>query len=120
MKALILSALIALSATSAHAEENESSMAVGIIIGGTTYVAGGAITFVAGAITVGPIFTTLELSGQGFKIVRNAQEDATAFVATDGEVRTAALEQALAEIRSHLNEGVSATDMALAEAIMGL
>ena len=119
MKALILSALLVLSANSVHAEDNASSMVVGIVIGGTTYAAVGAVIYVAAITTAGPVFTTLDLSGKGFKVVVNAQEDASAFVATEGEVRTAALEQAFQVIRNLIPQG-QVSDLELAQAIVAM
>jgi len=118
MKSLIIASLLAMS-LNAHANE-ESSMVVGIIVGGTTYAAAGAVVFVVGATVAGPIFTTLELSGKGFKIVADSKEDAAVFVASEGEVRTAALEQALEIIRTALPSDVRSSDLQIAESILAL
>ncbi|MNS78076.1 hypothetical protein D3C72_1116780 [compost metagenome] len=118
MKSLIIASLLIMS-LNAQANE-ESSMVVGIIVGGTTYAAGGAVLFVVGATVAGPIFTTLELSGNGFKIVIDAKEDAAAFVASEGAIRTAALEQALQIIRNAMPSDVRTSDLQIAEAILAL
>jgi uncharacterized protein (TIGR02448 family) len=54
------------------------------------------------------------------KQVRAARDDAASFVASAGAIRSARLEAALRQIRSHDAELAQADDLALAEAILGL
>ena len=54
------------------------------------------------------------------KVVLQAKDDAASFVASDGAIRGAQLEAALVTLRSHLPQAQSASDQALAEAILAL
>ncbi|EIK97612.1 hypothetical protein PMM47T1_07506 [Pseudomonas sp. M47T1] len=51
------------------------------------------------------------------KLVRAAQDDAAAYVATDGQIQGARLESALSYLRQH-HAGVHASDLELAQAIL--
>ncbi|MHA6491678.1 DUF2388 domain-containing protein [Pseudomonas borbori] len=54
------------------------------------------------------------------KIVIAARDDAASFVASEGAIRGAQLEAALAAIRSRVPEAQGASDLVLAEAILAL
>ncbi|WP_433768179.1 DUF2388 domain-containing protein [Pseudomonas putida] len=54
------------------------------------------------------------------KIVREAQDDAASFVATNGDIRGAHLEAALDMLRTRVPEARDASDQDLAEAILAL
>ncbi|WP_433738059.1 DUF2388 domain-containing protein [Pseudomonas putida] len=54
------------------------------------------------------------------KIVREAQDDAASFVATNGDIRGAHLEAAIDMLRTRVPEARDASDQALAEAILAL
>ncbi|AWY42126.1 DUF2388 domain-containing protein [Pseudomonas putida] len=54
------------------------------------------------------------------KIVRDAQDDAASFVATQGDIRGAHLEAALDMLRTRVPEARDASDQDLAEAILAL
>lgn len=54
------------------------------------------------------------------KQLRAARDDAASFVASDGAIRSARLEAALAYIRRHDGELATADDLALAQAILSL
>lgn len=54
------------------------------------------------------------------KIVRDAQDDAASFVATNGDIRGAHLEAALDMLRTRVPEARDASDQDLAEAILAL
>jgi len=54
------------------------------------------------------------------KLVIEARDDAASFVASQGEIRGAQLEAALAAIRTHVPEAQGASDQVLAEAILAL
>jgi conserverd hypothetical protein len=118
MKSLIIASLVVMS-FQAQANEN-SSMAVGIVTGGTTYALGGVTLAVVGGTVMLPLYTTLTLSGEEFKIVVKAMEDAAVFVATEGEVRTVALEQALEVIRTKLPANMPSSDLQIAQSILAL
>jgi uncharacterized protein (TIGR02448 family) len=119
MKKLVLvSSLMILGSFAAQANE-DSSMAVGIVLGAPTYAAGGATVFIAGATIAGPVFTTADLSGNGFKIVLEAKDDAAAFVGSNGEIVGARLVQAMQVLREKTS-GMTSTDMQLAEAILSV
>ncbi|MNL23114.1 hypothetical protein D3C87_1444830 [compost metagenome] len=118
MKKLMLVSLMILGSFSAHANE-DSSMVVGIVIGAPTYAAGGATMAVAGATILGPYLTTLDISGEGFKILVEAQEDAAAFVASNGDTVGARLVQAMQLLREK-TKGMTSTDMQLAESILAI
>ncbi|WAH58691.1 DUF2388 domain-containing protein [Pseudomonas silvicola] len=51
------------------------------------------------------------------KLVRAAQDDAAAYVATDGQIQGARLESALSYLRQH-HAGLHASDLELAQAIL--
>lgn len=52
------------------------------------------------------------------KVVLEARGDAAGFVASDGRIRGARLEAALVQLREHSEAARSASDMALARAIL--
>lgn len=54
------------------------------------------------------------------KQLRAARDDAASFVASNGSIRSARLEAALLQIRSHDTELAKADDLALAQAILSL
>jgi uncharacterized protein (TIGR02448 family) len=54
------------------------------------------------------------------KIVLDAREDAASFVATNGQIRSARLESALAQLRQRNQQTRVATDMQLARLILAL
>jgi uncharacterized protein (TIGR02448 family) len=54
------------------------------------------------------------------KIVREAQDDAASFIATNGDIRGAHLEAALDMLRTRVPEARDASDQDLAEAILAL
>jgi uncharacterized protein (TIGR02448 family) len=54
------------------------------------------------------------------KIVLDAREDAASFVASDGQIRSARLEAALAHLREHNERARVANDMQLARLILTL
>ena len=54
------------------------------------------------------------------KLVREAQDDAASFVATNGDIRGAHLEAALDMLRTRVPEARDASDQDLAEAILAL
>ncbi|MNT67544.1 hypothetical protein D3C72_2056970 [compost metagenome] len=54
------------------------------------------------------------------KIVREAQDDAASFVASNGDIRGAQLESAFDLLRTRVPEARDASDQALAEAILAL
>ena len=54
------------------------------------------------------------------KIVREAQDDAASFVASDGDIRGANLEAAFNTLRTRVPEARDASDQVLAEAILAL
>ncbi|PPA01192.1 hypothetical protein C4E44_25925 [Pseudomonas sp. MWU12-2312b] len=54
------------------------------------------------------------------KIVREAQDDAASFVASNGDIRGAHLEAALDMLRTRVPEARDASDQVLAEAILAL
>ena len=54
------------------------------------------------------------------KIVRDAREDAASFVASDGQIRSARLEAALAHLRQRNERTRVASDMKLARLILAL
>lgn len=116
MKNLMLVSLMILGSASAHANE-EFSMASGIVLGAPTYALGGAVVFVAGVTTAGPVFTTLDISGKGFKIIVEAKEDAATFVGSNGEIMGAQLAQAMQLLREK-TPGMISSDMQLAESIL--
>lgn len=117
MKNLMLVSLMILGSVSAHANE-ESSMVAGIIIGAPTYAAGGATMAVVGATVLGPYLTTLDISGEGFKIIKEAKDDAAACVASGGETVGARLEQAMILLRAKTPAGMTSTDLELAQSIL--
>ncbi|GAB3467262.1 DUF2388 domain-containing protein [Azotobacter salinestris] len=72
--------------------------------------------------TVDALDATTDVTSSPFrddKIVRAAHADAASFVASDGAIRGARLEAALAHIRSQLPQ-LNASDMQLAQAILAL
>lgn len=54
------------------------------------------------------------------KVVRDAQDDAASFVASNGDIRGAHLEAAFETLRTRVPEARDASDQALAEAILAL
>jgi uncharacterized protein (TIGR02448 family) len=54
------------------------------------------------------------------KIIREAQDDAASFVASDGDIRGAHLEAAFNTLRIRVPEARGASDQVLAEAILAL
>lgn len=54
------------------------------------------------------------------KVVLQAKDDAASYVASQGEIRGAQLESAIATLRAKLPEARDASDQALAEAILAL
>lgn len=54
------------------------------------------------------------------KIIRDAQDDAASFVASNGDIRGAHLEAALGMLRTRVPEARDASDQVLAEAILAL
>ncbi|NUU33439.1 DUF2388 domain-containing protein [Pseudomonas sp. C2B4] len=54
------------------------------------------------------------------KLVREAQDDAASFVATNGDIRGAHLEAAFDMLRTRVPEARDASDQVLAEAILAL
>jgi uncharacterized protein (TIGR02448 family) len=54
------------------------------------------------------------------KIVLDAREDAASFVASNGQIRSARLEAALAQLRQRNQRTLVATDMQLARLILAL
>ena len=54
------------------------------------------------------------------KIIREAQDDAASFVASDGDIRGAHLEAALNLLRTRVPEARDASDQVIAEAILAL
>ncbi|KQZ84754.1 MULTISPECIES: DUF2388 domain-containing protein [unclassified Pseudomonas] len=54
------------------------------------------------------------------KIVREAQDDAASFVASNGDIRGAHLESAFSLLRTRVPEARDASDQDLAEAILAL
>lgn len=75
------------------------------------------------ALTLGALFGSLSVStlncsaNYDCKQVLAAQDDAAAYVASNGEMRSAALDQALQSLRE-ANPGLEASDMDLASAIL--
>lgn len=72
--------------------------------------------------TVDALDASTDITSSPFKddkIVRAAHADAASFVASDGTIRSARLEAALAHIRSKLPQ-LTASDMQLAQAILAL
>lgn len=59
-------------------------------------------------------------SVRDMKVIRAARDDAASFVATDGAIRGAQLEAALATLRERVPQARDAGDQALAEAILAL
>ncbi|MNL60063.1 hypothetical protein D3C87_1838420 [compost metagenome] len=101
MKKIVLVLAIVTSSTLAHA-----------------MMAGGAAvaSFAAFSMTVG---TVASKSAHHNKIILNAQEDAYAFIASEGQIRGVQLQKALETVRSE-NPAVAASDMELAQAILSL
>jgi uncharacterized protein (TIGR02448 family) len=54
------------------------------------------------------------------KVVRDAQDDAASFVASNGDIRGAHLEAAFETLRTRVPEARDASDQVLAEAILAL
>lgn len=54
------------------------------------------------------------------KLVRNAQDDAASYIASNGDIHGAQLEAAFATLRNRLPEARNASDQQLAEAILAL
>lgn len=54
------------------------------------------------------------------KVIREAQDDAASYVATNGDIRGAHLEAAFDTLRSRVPEARDASDQVLAEAILAL
>jgi uncharacterized protein (TIGR02448 family) len=54
------------------------------------------------------------------KVVRQARDDAASFVASDGRIRSARLEAAIAHLRQNNPEARKASDLQLAQAILAL
>nr|WP_322941440.1 DUF2388 domain-containing protein [Pseudomonas sp. s4] len=80
----------------------------------TTDTLGGAL---AGTVEVTSDATS---SLRDMKQLRAARDDAASFVASDGAIRSARLEAALLQIRSHAAELAAADDLTLAQAILSL
>jgi uncharacterized protein (TIGR02448 family) len=68
---------------------------------------------------VGTGYVTSQVTTAPFdrKLVRAAQDDAAAYVATDGQIQGARLESALTYLRQH-HAGIHASDLELAQAIL--
>ena len=116
----ILMALVMMSSVGAQANDPADMTAAPFIVSGaSTYVVGYLTLQAAVVTTVGPFMTTIALSEGGYKIVKAAQEDAGYFVATEGAVRTAQLEQALNLVRT-LAPAFPASDLEIAQSILGL
>ena len=73
-------------------------------------------------LTFSPLITTSEISGVHYgirKLVMAAREDAAYFVTSEGQVRTAKMEEVLQVIRD-ANPGVEVSDFEIAQAILAL
>jgi uncharacterized protein (TIGR02448 family) len=99
MKLLVLSFII-FGSISAHATDDSYNPFVG-----TTMT------------LVTPFFSTLLTMGKTSKIIQEAQDDAQIFVASQGRIRGAYLDHALAEIRKNY-PALQASDIDLASQIL--
>lgn len=81
-----------------------------------------ATTDTLGAALAGSVEGTSDATSslRDMKQLRAARDDAASFVASDGAIRSARLEAALAHIRRHDGELTTADDLALAQAILSL
>ncbi|MNT21833.1 hypothetical protein D3C72_1571880 [compost metagenome] len=78
---------------------------------------------VATQITFSPIYSALVSTlftgcGLACKVIVEGEEDLTYFVATQGEVRTARLEQTVLWARQNVNDLESASDLEVANALL--
>ncbi|MNL43267.1 hypothetical protein D3C87_1657730 [compost metagenome] len=70
-------------------------------------------------LVVGTVDSLIKISQANLKLIVDSQEDASYFVASNGEVRTANMEVALQVIRIE-NPQLRASDFEIAKAIIGL
>jgi|GEM_PF-5288369 conserverd hypothetical protein len=89
-----------------------------------TYCAGGVLasamlTFSPTTIVLSPFILTAELTNSNLKVILAAKEDATYFVASEGEARTVRFEAARNAFFEH-NPQLQASDMDLAKWILAL
>ncbi|MCW1935113.1 DUF2388 domain-containing protein [Pseudomonas sp. MDMC_285] len=92
-------------------------------LAGTAYASSlVATTDTLGAALAGTVEGTSDATSslRDMKQLRAARDDAASFVASDGAIRSARLEAALAYIRRHDGELATADDLALAQAILSL
>lgn len=78
----------------------------------------GSFAGTTGGTTAGGASNTSGSTSGDDKVVREARDDAAAFVASDGRVRGARLQAALRSLREHRAEARQASDMELAQAIL--
>lgn len=74
-------------------------------------------TTTQGVVASGYITSQVTTAPFDRKLVRAAQDDAAAYVATDGQLAGARLESALSYLRQH-HAGLHASDLELAQAIL--
>lgn len=89
-----------------------------------TYCAGGVLasgmlTFSPTTIALSPFILTAELSESNLKVILEAKEDASYFVASDGEIRTPKLERAIQAFHQD-NPKITASDVEIAAFILAL
>ncbi|APC17005.1 ribonucleotide reductase [Pseudomonas frederiksbergensis] len=73
--------------------------------------------FWRGVISSGATTASTYLTSRDHKLIVAAQDDASSFVASDGNIRGPYLESAMQKVRAD-NPGLKATDMELANAIL--
>lgn len=95
---------------------NQSAHAGGITLPSENEMSSMSVVLLPTYVTFSPTMALSDLSDQK-KIVMRAHDDIAYFVATDGAVRTARFNQALAVVRE-MSGDQSSQDMELAEAIL--
>ncbi|MNL45668.1 hypothetical protein D3C87_1683300 [compost metagenome] len=110
MKKSVLVLFLGISMMSAAQAAYESSVKPDMVSGTTN---------VTLSPTLVPLSISEEISDRTNKLVVAAQEDAQAFVATEGEIRGVKLNAAIRALRSELPGAKQATDMQLALTILG-
>ena len=119
MKRIVLP-LILLASFGAQANDPAQATAAPFILSGATTYVGGYLTLQAAVVTTaGPFISTIAISGEQYKVLKAAQEDAAMFVATEGDVRTAQLQNALNLVRE-IASAFPGSDIEIAQSILAL
>jgi Protein of unknown function (DUF2388). len=119
MKRIVLP-LVLLASVAAQANNPADATAAPFILSGaSTYVVGYLTLQAAVVTTAGPFISTIAISGGQYKVLKAAQEDAGFFIATEGDVRTANLQNALNLVRE-LAPAYPGSDIEIAQSILAL